>query len=302
MRRLLPGRVQQRLRAADLRREAAAQLPSGLESASREQGDTQTMACRLCSATAVPHRVIGHVTPTQAGAFSSRDQRLVQCSVCEAIYLDPFPTAGDVKLMYEGSVQFSDACYSDAIQAEQILRGYGQRLARLDLFPRDGEKLLEVGAGLAWVARACKLHDPRIITVAQDVSDECASQCPWADDYRVGPVDALPPAEAYQLISLTHVIEHLLEPGEMLKRLSSRLLSGGHIYITAPFRPPLWKTAEGIRPWLSYSYLHVPAHVSYLSETWFQQAGRAAGLRLLRWDPSQDGHQAFEAVLHKPAA
>jgi hypothetical protein len=242
------------------------------------------------------------VTPTQEGAFSSRDQRLVQCAGCEAIYLDPFPTRDDMRALYEGSVQFTDAVYTDPDHAAQILGNYRRRLQRLRLFPRPGEKLLEVGAGLAWVSRVCKLHDSGIVTVAQDVSGECAAQCPWVDEYKVGTVQALPAGESYRLISLTHVIEHLLDPGAMLAELASRLLTGGHIYIAAPFRPPLWRREDGIRPWLSYSYLHVPAHISYLSERWFAQASRAAGLRLIRWDASHDGHQAFEAVLQKPVA
>jgi 2-polyprenyl-3-methyl-5-hydroxy-6-metoxy-1,4-benzoquinol methylase len=284
-----------------LRREAAAKLPAELASAEREQGAVVSLDCRLCGRAGVPHRVIGHVSPTQAGAFSSRDQRLLRCTACEAIYLDPFPTREDMRVLYEGSVQFTDGVYTEADHATQILGNYAGRLQRLGLFPRPGEKLLEVGAGLAWVSRACKLHDPGIVTVAQDVSGECAAQCPWVDDYRVGPVQALPAGESYRLISLTHVIEHLLDPGAMLAELAARLLPGGHLYIAAPFRPPLWRSEDGIRPWLSYSYLHVPAHVSYLSKRWFIQASQRAGLRLLRWDPSHDGHQAFEVVLQKPA-
>jgi 2-polyprenyl-3-methyl-5-hydroxy-6-metoxy-1,4-benzoquinol methylase len=300
--RLLPGRVRQRLRALELRRAAARRTPPELESALREQGIRVTMDCRLCGCAGAVHRILGHVGPTQAGAFSSRDQRLVQCGACEAIYLDPFPTAEDMKLLYEGSVQFTDACYSDAAHAAQILGDYGRRLSKLRFFPRAGERLLEVGAGLAWVSRACKLHDPGIVTVAQDVSGECVGQCPWVDHYQVGPLESLPVEEAYRLISLTHVIEHLLDPRAMLERLAARLLPGGHLFIAAPFRPPLWKPRDGIRPWLSYSYLHVPAHVSYLSERWFERASRSSGLRLLRWDASHDGHQAFEALLQKPAA
>lgn len=294
--------LQQRQRALALRRAAARQAPAQLASAQREEGQRVTRDCRLCGRTAARHRVIGHVSPTQKGAFNSRDQRLIQCNLCEAIYLDPFPTPADMRVLYQESVQFTDACYSDADHAAQILGNYRARLEGLALFPHAGERLLEVGAGLAWVAQACKLHDPGIVTVAQDVSSECAGQCPWVDDYRVGPVESLPAEPRFRLISMTHVIEHLLDPGAMLEQLAARLLPGGNLYVSAPFRPPLWRRRDGIRPWLSYSYLHVPAHVSYLSRPWFEQASRSSGLRLLRWDPSHDGHQAFEVLLQKPAA
>jgi SAM-dependent methyltransferase len=221
------------------------------------------------------------------------------CGGCEVIYLSPQPTAADLEFLYEGSEQFTEACYTADTQVRRLLGNYARRLETLGLFPRAGERVLEVGAGLAWVSRVCKQRDSRIVTVAQDVSAECAQHCPWVDQYVVGSLDALGAGERFHLISMTHVIEHLLEPAAMLKRLAGHLVDGGAIYITAPYRPPLWDERQGIRPWLSYSYLHVPAHISYLSKRWFMEASAACGLRLAAWDPSHDGHQAFEAVLRK---
>lgn len=102
-RRVVPGSVKQRLRAVALRRHAAAQIPAQLAAAQHEQGETIALDCRLCGQAAAPHWVLGHVSPTQEGDFSSRDQRLVQYDACEAIYLDPFPTREDMPVLYEGA-------------------------------------------------------------------------------------------------------------------------------------------------------------------------------------------------------
>lgn len=75
-------------------------------------------------------------------------------------------------------------------------------------------------------------------------------------------VDAVPDDSAFQLASMTHVIEHLTDPKDMLHRIAKRLVPGGKLFITAPFRPIKWRPGDGIKPWLNYSYLHVPAHVS----------------------------------------
>jgi hypothetical protein len=111
----------------------------------------------------------------------------------------------------------------------QIVGNLTRRFAELDVFPASGGACLEVGAGLAWASRACKQHDPRILTVVQNVSGECAKLCPWVDRYHVGTVDSLPAGERYQLISLTHVIEHLLEPRRMLATLAGKLAPGGYL-------------------------------------------------------------------------
>ena len=60
--------------------------------------------------------------------------------------------------------------------------------------------------------------------------------------------------------------------------------------------PPTF-AQEDEDPWLDYSYLHVPAHITYFSETSLQMAASQAGLSLAYWDETQDKHQAFEAVL-----
>ncbi len=267
--------------------------------AAREAGLKLKQDCYLCKQPRTRHQVLGHVTATQRGAFATRDHRLVRCEACDVVYLSPPPTPHDLQIMYEESIQFTSPTYTDAERVRLIVENMDNALSRFSIYPAAGEACLEVGAGRAWAARACKQHDQGIRTVAQDVTDECAKECPWVDSYVVGTVDAVPRDEKFMLISLTHVIEHLLEPRQMLMDLAGRLKPGGHIYVTAPFRPPGWEPKQGIGPWLGYSYLHVPAHVSYLSKLWFEAASREAGLTLKSWDPTQDSYQAFEAVMQK---
>ncbi|HET9031316.1 MAG TPA: methyltransferase domain-containing protein [Dokdonella sp.] len=101
------------------------------------------------------------------------------------------------------------------------------------------------------------------------------------------------------LAAMTHVIEHLPRPGEIFIELAKHMAVDGKIYITAPFRPSLWQPEQGFEPWLSYPYLHVPAHLSYLSEKWMRTMAARSGFEVIRWDVSLDGYQVFEAILRK---
>lgn len=294
--RVLPQAWRNRLRAWQLRgmaawrdRAEAAQAPL-LETA---------VHCRFCGTAGARHRVLGDVPLTHPGPFRQNAYRLLHCNVCDVVHLDPEPGAADLSTLYEGSVQFSDETYSGDAQALRVLEGYGRRLDRLGLVPDAGQALLEVGAGLAWISRACKQRRDGVHTVAQDVSGECAARCPWVDHYHVGPLRSLPSERRFALASMTHVIEHLTDPAAMLAELHARLLPGGKVYVTAPHRPPLWRAGDGIRPWLRYEYLHVPAHVAYLSRTWFERVAAGLGFELVGWDTSHDGHQVLEAVLRK---
>jgi SAM-dependent methyltransferase len=254
--------------------------------------------CPICAALA-GERLLGQVPTTHPGPFQVSSYRLVQCEACDVVRLDPIPNEQDLDTLYRRSVQFSDAHYTDPDQVRRMLEYYGSCLDNLGLMPADGEAMLEVGAGWAWVARACRARSSRVTTWAQDVTDECATRCPWVDRYLVGTVDKIPIEQRFRLISLTHVIEHLPDPASMLRTLAGRLIPGGRLFVTAPFRPIGWRSGDGVDAWLSYSYLHVPAHIAYLSRRWFDDIGATCGLRLERWDASHEGGQAFEAVLRR---
>jgi SAM-dependent methyltransferase len=254
-------------------------------------------ACPACGSDASNLKIIGDVQPTQEGTFSVERFSLAHCSRCEVVRLRPTPTEADLRTMYQESVQFGDEHYTAPEQVERMLAYYGHCLDDYSLLPPPGGRSLEVGAGFAWVSRACKLRISNIETVAQDVSSECAEKCDWVDRYHVGPVTSLSPEPLFDLISLTHVIEHLVDPAQMLQLLAVRLSPGGRIFITAPYRPAGWTPEQGLAPWLEYSYLHVPAHISYLSEQWFLRVAESTGLTLIRWDATQDEGQAFEVIL-----
>lgn len=255
--------------------------------------------CRACRRRSRRLRALGSVAPTHHGRFDSAHFALVHCARCDVVYLDPAPTAHDLHVLYEESEQFSDAHYTEPAQVAKILDYYGDAVTRLELLPPDGGRVLEVGAGLAWVSRACKQLAAAVETVAQDVSTECADACTWVDRYHVGPVSSLPVDGDFALASMTHVIEHLVDPAAMLGEIASRLAPRGKLFVTAPYRPSGWCADDGIAKWMEYSYLHVPAHVTYFSRAWFDLVAPRHGLAVAHWDASHEDGQAFELVLAK---
>lgn len=295
----IPQALKQGLRARGLRLQARWRaLRRGREApVSKTQGD-----CRYCGRLQCLQWQIGSVAATHPGPFERDAYQLKQCVACAVVYLDPLPSAADLVTLYQHSIQFSDPHYSDPLQAARTLDYYAHRLATLKLLPQSGDHCLEVGAGLAWVSRAIKQSTADAPTWAQDLSSECVDRCPWVDHYQVAALETLPALPPMALISLTHVIEHVPDPNAVMQKLATLLRPGGHLFVTAPFRPPHWRTQHGIAAWRDYSYLHVPAHISYLSKVWLQGLAAQIGLKLVHWEQNHDGHQAFEAVLQKPVA
>ena len=158
---------------------------------------------------------------------------------------------------------------------------------------------------MSWMCRAAKAMNRSSPTVAQDISPEAVQRCPWVDLYVQGDVgDArIDAAGPYDLISMTHVIEHWVDVVGVVRRCVSLLAPGGVIFVTAPYRPKGWSDAEpDLARWAEYSYNHVPAHVQYFARGSMRRLAAVAGCELAHWSQEHDGGQAFEAWLVRTAA
>lgn len=228
---------------------------------------------------------------------------LLECDHCATIYLDAVLDKHDLKVLYEDAVQFTSPAYRDEDHASAALRYYGncyRNMVRLIGGMNTKIRVLEVGAGLAWVCRSAKLNGD-VFTVAQDITNECEQECTWVDKYIVGDVKSSNVVELgpYNIISLTHVIEHLTDPINVLKYLRTLISNNGCIFITAPCRPENWGSNDNIHKWRDWSYNHVPGHLQYFSKISMEHAASVCNLRLSSWSLHENG-QAFEAVLTFP--
>jgi SAM-dependent methyltransferase len=257
--------------------------------------------CPVCGPSDV--KSVATLKNTFGKALSRSSFELLQCTTCNMIYQSPLPTNDDFKSMYEDAVQFTSAEYRDPIKVESALAYYkhcAQQMLEMMNFP-PAPHVLEIGAGLAWICRAIKRIDPSAVAIAQDVSSECATECSWTDQYIIGTVDDIRLGQhgPYDIISMTHVIEHLPYPITILKRLRTLLRANGCILVTCPHRPEDWDKDPSVARWSAWSYNHVPGHLQYFSRDGMANAAKAADLRLVHWTLHENG-QAIEAIL-RPA-
>jgi 2-polyprenyl-3-methyl-5-hydroxy-6-metoxy-1,4-benzoquinol methylase len=150
------------------------------------------------------------------------------------------------------------------------------------------------------MCRAAMARDANSLTVAQDVSPEAVDACPWVDHYiqcEVGD-ERLARFAPYDVVSLTHVIEHLIDPVGVVAACARLMSPSGVLFITAPHRPRGWnEAAPDLHVWTAYSYNHVPAHVQYFSRDSMARLANAADCELVYWSDAHEGGEAFEAWL-----
>lgn len=269
----------------------------------RKQCDSEAIRpCPVCGKSRA--RIIGRLKTNVRLHLERAEYDFGQCQSCELLYISPAPSEADLRAIYVESNQFDDPVYTDPARVSLIIEYmngcFRALLERLGHTANDAVAVLEVGAGLAWMCRAAKAVSTKNVTVAQDISPEGVNKCPWVDSYVLCDIfdTRVDHGAPYDVISLTHVIEHLVDPVKVIRRCVSLLRRHGVIFITAPHRPIGWRDgASDIVLWENYSYNHVPAHIQYFSKKSMQTLSERAGRALDYWNHSHEKGQAFEAWL-----
>lgn len=269
--------------------------------------DNRLRDCPLCGVKSrLKKLMLGSLNVTDKfRSLAPKKFALTLCKSCELLYLSPLPEKQVLDEIYIENVQFDNPTYTGA-KAKSAMEFCSERFNALlqAVTPSDKNiSLLEIGAGLSWLSRAAKAKNKKYTTVAQDITSEAVETCEWVDHYVVGELnlklDHIQRFAPYQIISLTHVIEHLPNPIETLTICNNLLDKKGIIFITAPHRPKGWEKSSPIEIWREWYYNHVPQHLQYFNKKSMKICADKARLDIVFFDASAEEGQAFETWLKK---
>jgi 2-polyprenyl-3-methyl-5-hydroxy-6-metoxy-1,4-benzoquinol methylase len=236
---------------------------------------------------------------------------LQECSDCGSAYIDPRPTPATIALAYQvycthaptGGVEYATASrwrrYRIAQRNGYLNRHYGYQLqpaARAPLwmtdarrrrfesftgylrFPGAGARVLDIGCGngsFLWQMRSlgwevCGVEpDPQSATHARasglDVREGLLQQHSWPEHY-------------FDAVTMNHVIEHLHDPLETVRRCWKLLKPGGWIKVTTP-NFGSWGHQKFGSDWLP---LDPPRHLVLFTDNSLRQALVACGFAVSR--------------------
>jgi SAM-dependent methyltransferase len=233
---------------------------------------------------------------------------LVRCPDCRSAYLDPRPTQETIELAYRSYYTHASGAppqvgrlrrglANDYLKArwgydeEPVVPG-GRLIPKLApsrgaLVDREirhlpampGGRLLDVGCGsgaflaqmveLGWRAQGID-PDPTAVAGAREAGLE-VSQATLAD------LDTEEHAGEFDAITLSHVIEHLHDPGGDLRRIKRLLRPGGLLWIATPNLEALGLRRFG-RDWLG---LDPPRHLVLFTRSSLETLVRDTGLEPL---------------------
>jgi SAM-dependent methyltransferase len=250
----------------------------------------------------------------------------LQCPRCQLIWLNPKPTAADLPALYADyythgepdersvfvqailcGVPAATQDYADMVSDPWVrrlgrafslfgpLREMGMR-GTMGLSRDAGISLLDFGCGdgaflrhmrsLGWTVSGVE-QDPRAAEVARQLIGQ-ESIHTSIDDARAKAPDG------YDVITLSHVIEHLLDPIGTLQECASALRPGGKLVITTP------NTESRGHRYFQRNWLHLdpPRHITLYNPGTLTDLARRAGFKVERVEtPASSSHFVYQASI-----
>lgn len=161
---------------------------------------------------------------------------LARCAGCGLVYAHPQPMAAELADYYghywDGEVAVSTPSTRRYYFAQSLSRVvYLQKFRVL-----DSASVLDMGAGLGLFHDALSnmgiAH--RYVAVETDRGQLAALKTRLGDKGVVASLDELPTGEAWDLIVLAHVLEHMAQPHDFIGTLMQRLKPGGLLMVEVP--------------------------------------------------------------------
>lgn len=183
--------------------------------------------------------------PNQSTVFSG--MQIVQCGNCEMVFADPVPS--EEELYIYNSHYFDNA--HGGVSENPVTKAFhsGINLLRvthiekyLSVRERKIKRVLEIGPGAGYFAQHWRKRHPetvQYVVVDTDTSFTAAFTASGIEVYR--DMQEIAPGNTFDLVVLSHVLEHVAEPQSFLLEIDKKLVHSGIVFIETPCRDDLHK-------------------------------------------------------------
>lgn len=207
--------------------------------------------------------------------------KLVSCTNCSSIFFTPQPTSEELALFYNSNTyrkDYENSCMAGQKFAEERY----DRLCKIisysvpSLLSKSDKQFLDIGCAvgdLLYVAQQNGWH-----VTGTELSPQSVEKANHRLNNKVLAGDILSldlPDNFYDLITIYHVIEHLLDPIETLVKIRHLLKPGGIAFIETPNIASLGAKIRG----KNWSHIIPPEHLIYFQPSSLRFALEKAGFQ-----------------------
>ncbi len=220
------------------------------------------------------------------------------CSRCRIGSTVPMPTPEELLHLYRAG-NYRGACGKRFNPFVEFLVYLSRRLRRrrIERYIRKG-RILDIGCGrglfldvmrkAGWDVTGAELDEETALRVAEAYSIKVVSGNP--SEWGLSP-------ESFDVITVSHVLEHVRRPGEMISACSRLLRKGGLVVVAVPNLDSLQASAGG-RVWF---HLDVPYHLHHFTEEGLSgllQENSLKKLKVRHFDPEQNPFGWLQTLLN----
>lgn len=222
-----------------------------------------TRACALCRG--IRRRV----------ALIHREGTLARCLECGMVSVDPLPSPEAALAPYDASYFQGEAGYRDYAGEERVFRAeFRRRLARMRAAGAEG-RLLDVGAATGAFLAEARSAGFDVAGIEPSPAAETARSRGF--DVFHGPIEAAAFAPAsFDVVTIFDVLEHLVDPADVLGRIGGWLRPGGRLFVAVPDFGGWWARGSGAR----WPMVTPKEHLHYFTRRTLASMLRGAGFEL----------------------
>lgn len=216
----------------------------------------------------------------------------LQCGRCDTVYLSPSPARADFEVIYPESYYTVTEASGDGGSGALIRWAWDlterQRARSLIELLEDGpRRVLDIGCGDGRLLRALNRRGRgrwRLEGVEQGLPESAiASASRQAITIHEGLYEELDLGdERFDLIVAQQVIEHTLDPGDMLGKAFSELTQGGHVVIDTPNFAGFDRELFSRSYWGGY---HFPRHMTLFTPRTLSELAVSRGFEVVSVEP-----------------
>ena len=244
-------------------------------------GEHATGTCVLCGrATALLYDDC-----TDFEYFMTAPGDLYRCRSCGLVAMEPMPTRDELPALYPAEYENFSGPRNPV--ARFLLARYQRRQADIcrKHLPPDG-RILEIGCATGDVLAELAGEYP-VVQGIELSEDACAVARARGLDVFCGTLEEFETHQQYDVVFMSHVIEHVLDPVATVAIIERLLAPGGVLYLETPnvgsLDARLWKQRWGL--------IHYPRHLYLFDRSTVTRLLASADLRTegVRWEPNSCG-------------
>jgi len=217
--------------------------------------------------------------------FMTAPGDLYRCGSCGLVAMEPMPTRAELPGLYPADYENFSGPRNPL--ARFLLARYQRRQADIcrSHLPPDG-RILEIGCATGDVLAELAGEYP-VVQGIELSEDACAIARARGLDVFCGTLEEFETHQQYDVVFMSHVIEHVLDPVATVAIIERLLAPGGVLYLETPnvgsLDARLWKQGWGL--------IHYPRHLYLFDRDTIGRLLATASLTTegVRWEPNSCG-------------